>query len=52
MLIPVVSLLTCLLIYATILAGAVAMINLRKFYKPNEQSPHLKPIAASSRDIG
>jgi hypothetical protein len=43
MLIPAVSLLTGLLIYATILAGAVAMINLRKWYKSNEQS-HESPF--------
>ncbi len=37
-LIPVVSLLTGLLIYATIVAGSIAMVNLRKWYKLHEQS--------------
>jgi hypothetical protein len=32
-LIPVVALLTCALIFATIVAGAIAMVNLRKMYK-------------------
>lgn len=37
-LIPVVSILTCLLIYATILAGTVAIVNLRKLYRTHETS--------------
>ena len=34
--IPLVSLLTCAMIYATILAGAVAMVNLRRLYRGME----------------
>ena len=36
LLIPIVSILTCLLIYLTILAGAIAMKNLRRLYEPYE----------------
>src|SRR3978361_1317658 len=35
--IPIIALLTCALIYATIIAGAMAMINLRRMYKAHEQ---------------
>ena len=42
-LIPVVALASCLLIYATILAGTVAMINLRKLYKSKTPAVELFP---------
>jgi hypothetical protein len=36
--IPIVALLTCMLIFATIVAGAIAMSNLRRMYSSHERS--------------
>ena len=45
-LIPVMALITCLLIYVTILAGAIAIANLRRFYHVHQlpQIDKLPPV--------